>query len=68
MSEEAIAYLREHDDERLLCLASRSEHEPVRLAVGTAGAETLYGDDLSFEDGEAVLPGTGPAFHIWRLS
>lgn len=65
---DAIAYLREHGDERLLCLAARSAHEPIRLALGTNGAETLYGEDISFEGTDAVLPGGGPAFHIWRIS
>jgi alpha-glucosidase len=67
VSAEAIAYLREHEDERLLCLAARSAHEPIRLELGASGAETLYGDDLTFQENEAVLPGDGPAFHIWRL-
>jgi alpha-glucosidase len=67
VGEEAIAYLRELDGERLLCLASRATHEPIRLPL-QGSAETLYGDDLTIEDGEAVLPGAGPAFHIWRLN
>jgi alpha-glucosidase len=65
-----IAYLRETSEERLLCLAARSEHEPVRLALaelGASGAETLYGGDAEARGGELTLPADGPAFHVWRL-
>jgi alpha-glucosidase len=68
VSEEAVAYLRELGEERLLCLAARSAHEPIRLPLGATAAETLYGVDLTFDNGEAVLPGDGPAFHVWRVS
>ena len=67
---EAIAWLRETADERVLCLAARSAHEPIRLplaALGCSGLETLYGGDVTVAGGEAVLPGDGPAFHLWRL-
>ena len=45
-------------------------HEPIRLpldALGCGGLETLYGGDATVAGGEAVLPGDGPAFHVWRL-
>ncbi len=67
---DAIAYLREAPGERLLCLAARAAHDPVRLSLaslGAAGLDTLEGADAALEDGEAVLPGDGPAFSIWRL-
>jgi alpha-glucosidase len=62
---DALAWIREHGDERLLCLAARSPHEPVRLPL--RAAETLLGGDIASDNGEAVLPGDGPAFHVWRL-
>ncbi|HVM17464.1 MAG TPA: glycoside hydrolase family 13 protein [Gaiellaceae bacterium] len=68
---DAIAYLRETPGERVLCLASRAPHEPVRLplaALGCAELETLYGADAVLADGTALLPAEGPAFHAWRLS
>jgi alpha-glucosidase len=71
VGDDAIAYLREVADERLLCLAARARHEAVRLslaALGCAGLETLYGADAGFVNGEAVLPADGPAFHVWRLA
>ncbi|HEV8249188.1 MAG TPA: DUF3459 domain-containing protein, partial [Gaiellaceae bacterium] len=67
---DAIAYLRETAEERILCLAARAKHEPVRLALaelGAAGAETLYGGDAEVHGGELILPADGPAFHVWRL-
>lgn len=59
---DVIAYVRETRDERLLCLASRAPHEPVRLPL--TAEETLYGDDP--EDG--AFPADGPSFHVWRLT
>jgi alpha-glucosidase len=61
VDDDVIAYLRETRDERLLCLASRAPHEPIRLPF--TSLETLYGTDA--EDG--VLPADGPAFHVWRI-
>ena len=65
-----VAYLRESPEERLLCLAARADHEPVRLPLaelGASGADTLYGADAETRDGNLILPADGPAFHAWRL-
>ncbi len=62
VDDDVIAYLRETRDERLLCLASRAPHEPLRLPL--RAEETLYGDDP--EDDR--FPADGPAFHVWRLT
>ncbi len=70
VSDDAIAYLRESRSERILCLASRAEHPPVRLpldALGSPGFETLYGADARIESGDALLPADGPSFNAWRL-
>jgi alpha-glucosidase len=58
---DVLCYLRETEDERLLCLASRAPHAPLRVPF--TSLETLYGDDA--EGG--VLPGSGPSFHVWRI-
>jgi alpha-glucosidase len=58
---DTIAYLRETKSERLLCLASRAEHDPI--TVPFRNLETLYGDDAH----DGVLPSHGPAFHVWRI-
>ncbi len=71
VDDDVIAYLRETRDERLLCLASRDEHDPVRLplaALGAAELESLYGAEADIDAGEAVLPAAGPSFHVWRLT
>jgi alpha-glucosidase len=68
---DAIAYLRETPDERLLCLAARRAHDPIRLplaALGCRELETLTGAEALCADGIALLPADGPAFHAWRLS
>ena len=62
---DVIAYLRETRSERLLCLASRAAHAPVRLPE--TALETLYGEDATAAGGETLLPADGPAFHVWRL-
>ena len=70
VGEDAIVYLREHGDERLLCLAARAEHEPVRVSLAALGCrtlETVLGGDATCAAGIATLPGHGPAFHVWRL-
>jgi alpha-glucosidase len=70
VGDDAIAYLRETQNERLLCLASRAEHEPIRLPVSELSAteiEPHYGTAAHRDGGELVLPGDGPAFHVWRL-
>jgi alpha-glucosidase len=71
VSEDALAYLRESPGERVLCLASRAAHSPVRLALAALGGtalETLAGEDAAFEGEHAVLPHQGPAFHAWRIA
>jgi alpha-glucosidase len=59
---DAIAYVRESREERLLVLASRASHDPIRVPF--AELETLYGEDAR----DGVLPADGPAFHIWRIN
>jgi alpha-glucosidase len=70
VGEDAIAYLREHGDERLLCLAARADHDPIRLPLDALGCGTLdpvLGGDAVCAAGIATLPADGPAFHVWRL-
>ena len=61
VSDDAVAYVRETRSERLLCLAARASHDPIRAPY--AELETLYGGDAR----DGVLPADGPAFHIWRI-
>jgi alpha-glucosidase len=71
VGDDAIAYLRESAGERLLVLAARAAHTPVRLQLAALGAralETLVGGEASTKNGVAELPGDGPAFHVWRVT
>jgi alpha-glucosidase len=61
VSADAIAYLRETGDERLLCLAARAPHAPIHVPFRSL--EMLHGDDAV----DGVLPEGGPAFHVWRI-
>ena len=58
---DAIAFLRETRDERLLVLAARAPHAPI--VTPFTNLETLYGSDAP----DGVLPSHGPAFHVWRI-
>jgi alpha-glucosidase len=58
---DAIAFLRETRDERLLVLAARAPHAPI--VTPFTHLETLFGSDAP----DGVLPSHGPAFHIWRI-
>ncbi len=70
VDDDAVSYLRETASERVLCLARRAEGPPLRLRADELGGselEPLAGEPAE-TDGEAVvLPGTGPAFHAWRI-
>ena len=72
---DAIAFLRESERQRLLVLAARAGHGPLRLPTGALGlageAPNLYGnaDPLRPDpDGYLTLPGDGPTFQLWQLA
>jgi alpha-glucosidase len=67
VGDDAIAFLRESPGERLLVLAARAPHEPIRLALDAREFEPLLGGGAATVDGVAELPGDGPAFHVWRI-
>ena len=68
VGDDAIAFLRESPSERLLVLAARASHEPIRLALDARELEPLLDSDpLGAVDGVFELPGDGPAFHVWRV-
>lgn len=71
-ADDALGYLRETADERILVVVSRSPRSgalsPASLLRG-GQAETLYGEtDLGVAGGALVIPGDGPGVGIWRLS
>ena len=61
VGDDAIAYVRESRREHLLCLAARAPHTSIEVPFPEL--ETLYGADGV----DGVLPGEGPAFHVWRV-
>lgn len=69
---DALAFVRETPEERVLVHAARAPHEPLRVGGGDLGLsgrpEPLYGGRPLAVDGETVtMPGDGPAFNVWRL-
>jgi alpha-glucosidase len=71
VGDDAIAYLREADGDRLLCLALRTDHAPIRLsldALACRDLQSIYGGPALLVDGDVLLPAEGPSFHVWRLN
>jgi alpha-glucosidase len=70
VDDDVIAYLRESRGERLLCLASRDQHAPIRIPLAALEArelELLYGGAAQLDGADILLPADGPSFHVWRL-
>ena len=71
-TDDAIGYLRETADERLLVVASRAPWSGALLAGSLRGdgdPETLYGGTgLGLVGGAIAVAGVGPAVGIWRLA
>ncbi|WP_029287986.1 glycoside hydrolase family 13 protein [Cellulomonas sp. HZM] len=72
VADDAVAYLRETRDERVLVLLARSPWSGATLPrhlLTRGAATTLYGDvDLAATDDGLVLPGAGPTVGVWRLA
>ena len=70
---DAVAYLRETLDERVLVLVARASWEgadlPRHLLAPGASPENLYGGgDLGVRPDRLRLPGDGPGVQVWRLA
>ncbi|WP_069386538.1 glycoside hydrolase family 13 protein [Cellulosimicrobium cellulans] len=73
VDDDALVYLRETPDERVLVAVARAPWPGVRLHPAVVGgaleAERLHGGlDLSVHDGAWALGGDGPAVGVWRLA
>lgn len=71
--EDAVAFLRETADERVLVLASRAQwsgtHVPAQLLAPGATPENLYGGaELVVDAAGLRMPGDGPGVQVWRLA
>lgn len=68
---DALTFLRETRNQRLLIRAARASTPPVVLDTTVLGARHLVGilnaEDLSQGDGVLTLPGDGPALSVWRI-
>jgi alpha-glucosidase len=67
---DAVAYLRELPGERILLVASRGAHRPLRIplrSLGASGLDAVYGCEAEVVDGTTILPAEGPSFGAWRL-
>ncbi|MDT0180488.1 glycoside hydrolase family 13 protein [Microbacterium sp. ARD31] len=72
VDDDAVAFVRETQDETILVLAARG-HVDAELpagAVEASSAEVLYGDATLAvaEDGGVLLSADGPVFAVWRLA
>jgi alpha-glucosidase len=71
-TDDAIGYLRETKDQRILVVVARSVWPGALLPASwapTGTLDTLYGSiDLTVGGGAILVPGDGPAAGIWRLS
>jgi alpha-glucosidase len=70
---DAVAYLRETLDERVLVLVARAPREgrelPRHLLAPGASPQNLYGGgDLDVRPDGLGLPGDGPGVQVWRLA
>ena len=70
---DAVAYLRETHDERVLVLVARASWAGTDLPAHLLGPgcepENLYGGaDLPVRAGALHLPGDGPGVQVWRLA
>jgi len=73
VDDDALVYLRETADERVLVAVARAPWGGVALHPGVVGAaraaERLHGGvDLSVHDGAWRLAGDGPGVGVWRLA
>jgi alpha-glucosidase len=71
--DDAMTFLREHPDERVLVHVARADHPPVALPLralgisGEADVRLLSGSPARVVDGELLLPAHGPAASAYAL-
>jgi len=68
---DAVVFLRETAEERLLVRTARAATAPVELSVQLLRSEMLRvvvnSSDLPAEHGAITLPGDGPIHQVWKL-
>jgi alpha-glucosidase len=72
VDDDAIAFLRETADERILVVASRAAGTPLVFPRGVLGPDhhidVLYGDAPAVDAEGIHVPGSAPGAQVWRLS
>jgi alpha-glucosidase len=71
ISDDALTFLRETSEERVLVHAARAGHPRVRLELADLGGgmpQTLFGADAKVDGGTVELPDAGPAAHAYLLA
>ncbi len=69
-TDDAVGYLRESPDERVLVVAARAPWAGATLPAAlapTGAVETLHGPDLGVDRTGVHVPAVGPAVGVWRL-
>jgi alpha-glucosidase len=68
---DAVVFLRETFDDRLMVRAARDTAKPLRIPADHLEAReavaVFNADDLSADGDHLVIPNDGPSFSIWRL-
>jgi alpha-glucosidase len=71
VSDDAIAFLRETADDRVLVVTSRAPGTPLVLPRSLLGrgddVEVLFGDAPVIDELGIHVPGSGPGAQVWRL-
>lgn len=71
ISDDALTFLRESSHERVLVHVARALHDQLAIplsALQCVDVETLFGDTAVVRDEHLLLPPSGPAGHIYRLT
>ena len=69
VSDDAVVFLRETPDERVLVATARAPWPGTELPGHLArDVDTLHGPDLDTRGGVLCVPGEGPMVGIWRLA
>jgi len=70
VSDDALVYLRETAEERVVVLARRAPGAPLCLDLHAGEATNIYGGATAPRepDGRFALPGDGPTLQLWRLT
>lgn len=69
---DAVVFLRETTDQRLLIRTSRASTEPLALPTpllrATSATAVFNADDLETDGTDLMLPGDGPTHQVWQLT